>query len=208
MTSHPFLDLLKTRLKESLPGKSAHQRMSPIRRFPTSYSPNIFKSKEGAVLILLYKKSNEWYLPLILRPTYDGEHSGQISLPGGKKEEIDASHIETALRETEEEIGIKTSEINFLGALTPIYIPKSNYIVHPFIGFINTSPQFVAEEKEVAKIIELPISTLSDSSKKSIFHYKYETKTLEAPSWIIEEEHIWGATAMILAEFEALINPI
>lgn len=208
MEPHSFLNHIRERLNQPLPGKKAQERMSPISRFPTKFSPNILKCKEGAVLILLYKQNNSWFFPLILRPTYDGAHSGQISLPGGKKETIDSSFIATALRETEEEIGIKADNIHFIGALSPIYIPKSNYIVHPFIGFIEENPCFIPDSIEVERIIELPLETLSNEKIKGIYKFKYEDKLLEAPCWNIEGEHLWGATAMILAEFEALINPI
>ncbi len=208
MKPHSFLNHLRERLNEPLPGKKAQQRMSPTRRFPTKCSPNILKCKEGAVLILLYQQNDSWYLPLILRPTYDGAHSGQISLPGGKRESIDSSFIETALRETEEEIGIKADNIHFIGAITPIYIPKSNYIVHPYIGYIEDTPKFIPDSKEVERIIELPLDALSNDQIKGTYKFQYEDKSLEAPSWIVEGEHLWGATAMILSEFEALVNPI
>lgn len=201
-----FIKNIVRNLQNPLPGKVAHKRMSPSHRFPFLKSPNVLQSKRGAVLIMLYQQEDLWYFPIILRPTYDGEHSGQLSLPGGKREFQDVDYKSTALRETEEEIGINISDIEILGELSTIYIPKSNYIVHPFIGYVSSKPRFVADKKEVEKIIEISVDSLSDVSILDFFSFELNGKQVKAPSWKIDEHKLWGATAMVLAEFCDVAN--
>lgn len=204
----PLIDELKIRLQYELPGKVAQQQMSPSRRFPFMHNPNVLQSKVGAVMILLYKKENMWHFPIIVRPTYNGAHSGQLSLPGGKMEQFDNGLSETALRETQEEIGIDKSDIEVIGKLSTIYIPKSNYIVHPYVGYLSTIPNFIADEIEVDKILEFPLAVLADDSYKGHYHFSMNELKIIAPCWNIEGYQLWGATAMILAEFVSVIESV
>src|SRR5690606_7847625 len=128
----------------SLPGEAAHLKMSPSLRVRTSEvakQPG-FNPKQSAVIILLYPENDIWYNVLIKRPEYKGTHSGQIAFPGGRFEENDVTFDITALRECEEEIGVSRELITVLGKLTEIYIPPSNFMVHPYIGYCEEKPVF------------------------------------------------------------------
>jgi len=135
------------------------------------------------------------------RTTYPGAHSGQISFPGGKKDNIDNSILETALRETEEEVGIKTNNIEYLGNLTPINIPVTGFHVYPYIGYIKSTPIFNTDPKEVDFLIEAEINQfLSAKTWKSEYQEHGQQKGI-VPFFDINNNKIWGATAMILSEF-------
>ena len=120
----------------------------------------------GAVLILMYLRDEEWHFALIERPEYDGVHSKQIALPGGKQDLDDRDLVHTAFRETEEEIGIPQSALELLSDLSPVYIPPSNFLVSPFVGITTEEAHFVREEREVAQIIEVPLTGVCRKAKR------------------------------------------
>ncbi|CAN5523560.1 CoA pyrophosphatase [soil metagenome] len=156
-----FIKLLEQYLKEELPGTKAHRLLAPSNRELSNYQfIKEGKEKAGSVLILLYPSNGEIFIPLMQRPDYQGIHSGQISFPGGKKEEIDQDLIATALRETMEEIGVLEKDVTVLGTLTEMYIPASNFKVLPVVGYLNSHPYFVPDQYEVVKIIEASIKGL------------------------------------------------
>lgn len=192
-----------------LPGSEVQLKMSHAHR--QMYSLETLKArqaKESAVLILLYEKNNEVHLVLTKRKEYNGAHSGQISLPGGKKEATDTSLAHTALRETHEEIGIAAQAIAVLGALSYLYIPVSHFVVFPYVAVCHTAPQFTIDTYEVAKIIEVPLRELLDEQniKSKTINLPQSNTPIETPAFHIQNEVIWGATAMILSEFIAIIK--
>lgn len=200
---------LNKALQQPLPGQNAQYRMAPGYRPKLSpeqfmaYSPKI-----GAVMILLYEKNGEFYTVFTQRHSYDGVHSGQMSFPGGKRDEGDANLNFTALRETEEEVGVEPSLIQTLGALTELYIPPSNFLVHPFVGFADKRPDFKPQEAEVKEIVELPLSFFLNpeniNSKTEIKLYNGNVVTV--PAYVYNEFVIWGATAIILSEFTYVLE--
>lgn len=195
----------------SLPGEAAHEIMAPAIRkeFLKNKDINDFSPREAAVMMLFYPKNNEMYLSLILRPTYNGVHSGQIALPGGKVEEEDQSFLETALRETEEEIGIKQSNITVVKDFTPVYIPPSNFRVYPFLGYLDTTPEFELQEEEVADIIEVLAKDILDDS--SVISEKLSTSyasNIEVPAFELNGYTVWGATAMMLSELKVFMESL
>lgn len=198
---------LKRGFEEPLPGEMAHKKMMPKSRvnYPVS-SPSGLAPKEGSVLILLYPKGDKLYFPLMLRPNYNGVHGGQISLPGGKKEQKDKSFIETAIREAEEEIGIKSKEVTILGQLTTLYVFASNFKVIPTVGYTSSTPMFIPNPYEVEAIIETPLDDLLDSSLIKTTVLNVRGFDLEAPYFDFAGNVVWGATAMILSEFKALLE--
>ncbi|MGB0424803.1 MAG: NUDIX hydrolase, partial [Flavobacteriales bacterium] len=113
--------------------------------------------REGAVLLLLYPKGENWSTVLIKRTKYEGVHSAQIALPGGKREAGDADMSDTALREAWEEVGVPLKEVSLLGNLSDVYIPPSNFLVSAYVGVVKSRPGFVAQESEVAEILEMDI---------------------------------------------------
>lgn len=206
-----FSKVLSARLRQELPGVQAHFKMMRAQRISASeariHHPN---ARESAVLLLLYLKHEKWHSILIERQHYPGVHSGQISFPGGKMEIEDPDIQATALRETEEEIGIKAAHISLLGTLTELFIPPSNFLVQPFVGLYNQTPIFRAEQKEVASLIEFPISLLLEheiQKEESIYLKDYDME-LVVPCFKIEGHTVWGATAMILQEFKELLTQL
>ncbi len=197
---------LKKCFNAPLPGFNAQLQMAPTYRMNdllnTEHHRNAVKS---SVLILFFEKNEEFYIPFIKRPIYNGVHSGQIAFPGGRWETTDKSMYHTALREAREEIGIKTEKVSLIGKLTDLYIPPSNYIVSPFTGIYHSADTFIADPTEVAAIIEIPFSFFlkSDSRKEATLKLS-NGQQITTPSFNFNNEIIWGATAMILNELVVL----
>jgi 8-oxo-dGTP pyrophosphatase MutT (NUDIX family) len=197
---------LAQKLQEELPGITAHKEAAPYRQ--TDYDGlDLNVVKKSAVLILFYQKDNEPHLVLIQRPVYDGTHSGQIAFPGGKVEEGDQDIIYTALREANEEVGVFIEDVEVIGQLSDVYIPISNFIVTPVVGFINYTPQFIAEVREVAEIIELRVTLLTGIKKLSFNRIKLSNGLKQkVPTFEFNQKTIWGATALMLNELRWVLN--
>ncbi len=210
MSFDQVISNLADRLKGPLPGKPAQLRMSSLARLQELIKVEPTRNvRHSSVLILLYPCDAETRFVLMLRPRYPGVHSGQISLPGGKYEPTDQDLAETALRESKEEIGVDPLQIQLLGKLTNLFIPPSNFMVTPFVGYQSERPVFKPDPCEVAQIIEV---TLSDFMDNSIIREKKMKLALglsmKVPAYCIGEHVIWGATAMILSEFREIIEEI
>lgn len=186
-----------------LPGKSGQISMAPMPIDESRFAELKPKNpRKGAVLMLFYPDERGTYIPFIKRPDYDGTHGGQIAFPGGKWEASDLDLSQTALRETEEEIGLDQQKVILLGNLSDLFIPASNFLVSPYIGFVERTPTFSPDPYEVDKIISCPFKILTDKSirKDGEIVVKKEYK-LRAPYFDIDAHVVWGATAMILGEF-------
>ena len=195
-----------------MPGEASHHKMAPIERLEelTKQSLKKNKAKRAAVMALFYpNRDGETHLALILRKTYKGVHSAQVGFPGGKQEPSDISAEHTALRETQEEIGVLQQDITVLKKLTQIYIPPSNFFVAPFIGVCETTPQFILQESEVEALIEVKISDFLDDSIYCTrrLSTSYATDT-EVPAYILNTHVVWGATAMMLSEVRELLKQL
>jgi 8-oxo-dGTP pyrophosphatase MutT (NUDIX family) len=169
-------------------------------------------ARDSAVLQLLFPKNGEPHL-LFIRRTEDGRaHSGQISFPGGRHEPEDASFMITALREAEEEVGIIGSEVEVLGALTPLYIPVSFFMVHPFVAWSSRQPHYLPSRDEVSEILEISLAHLFDDANKITTEVRPSSMpglVLNVPAYSLPDgSFIWGATAMMLAELEAILKEI
>ncbi len=198
-----FLQHLRLNLDKPLLGPSAWAAMMPSSR--VNMQDNIAPdAKKAAVMLLLYPVDDNPYIVFTRRHEYDGPHSGQVSFPGGKAE-FGESMWDAALRETYEEIGVQPNKMNFIGELTPIYIPFSNYLVYPMVGTTNEKPEFVAQVSEVAGIIETPIDCFFRYDVVKTFDIYRNNTTITAPYYSIDSHKIWGATAMIMAEFLTLV---
>ncbi len=198
--------ILKDIFSEPLPGAEAQQLMSPSNRYTGKNIPESEPPKESSVFILLFQENGEWFIPLIKRTEYDGAHSGQVSLPGGKRDRQDKSILQTAFRETDEEIGVTPDLITYVGTLTTLFIPNSNFNVTPQVGLINPTPTFKRDPQEVEEIIKLPFLTLFDKSMIKYFERNVNNHTINAPYYCCDERIIWGATAMMLSEFAEIIR--
>lgn len=210
-----FIMSLTSHLKQPLPGKAAQFKMAPyeriiqaaIKNFTLPFGGKASKPKPSAVLILFYQNKNEIYFPLILRNSYNGVHSAQVSFPGGKKE-LDETLMETALRETEEEIGIKRELIMIIGELSQLYIPPSGFLVQPYIGYIKEAPSFSPNPNEVNTLMEVPLKLIMDNTiagKKKIKVGSNNIK-INYPFYSILGQTVWGATAMMLSELKEVLN--
>ncbi len=206
---HQIVEFLKKRLKEELPGDKAHQLMMAKQLGPQFRLPAQTEPRNGAVMIALYFYEGNICFPLTQRPNYRGVHGGQVSLPGGKREDQDKSLTETAIRETHEEIGVQIHQSQVLGSLSDLNITASNFIVKPVISFLEEKPTFVRDPYEVDHIFTTNIEHLlkADTLKKTELTVGPQVR-LEAPYFDIDDKVVWGATAMILSEFAEILKEI
>ena len=211
MNFQDFLEYVPNLIKVSLPAAEAHFKMAPLERIESMKSLKIETKnpKTAAVMMLFYPKKGITHLVLIVRNSYYGIHSAQIAFPGGKYETRDQVFENTALRETHEEIGIPPSSIQLLRSFTRLYIPPSNFMVHPFLGIATEELVFVPDSNEVAAIIELPLSVFLDD--KIITNVNLSTsyaENIEVPAFKIQEHIVWGATAMMLNELKEVLKKV
>ncbi|PTM04887.1 MAG: coenzyme A pyrophosphatase, partial [Bacteroidetes bacterium] len=181
--------------------------LPPNRKATDFNALNQDQIKKAAVLVLIENNNNQPQVVLILRTTYKGTHSGQVSFPGGKREKEDVDFLDTALRESEEEIGISRNDLQVLGALSPIYIPPSNFLVYPFVAISHKVLDKVPEEKEVAGIYTLALDQLfaSDTLRETEISSGSGIK-VKVPAFHISDLKIWGATAMMLCELKYILK--
>lgn len=204
MQTLPFahqIEILSERLKQHLPGSDAHLKMAPGDRIlRDAISIKGKPCRKASVLALLFPLEKETGIILTKRHAHLNQHAGQVSFPGGRLEPAETLE-EAALRETEEETGISSSEITMLGPLTPIYISVSNFCVHPFVGALSSRPtHFLPQDQEVDRIIELPLALLADERVKKTETWNFNGTSRHIPFFGLDGETIWGATAMILSE--------
>lgn len=208
MKFQEFLELVPKLKKTKVDGTLSHLKMMPPNRAALlKMAKEKFSShRKAAVLALLYPCNKDHInLALILRKTYKGVHSNQVGFPGGKYEDSDGSLEYTALRETEEEVGIAKSTIEVISALTKVYIPPSNYMVYPFLGFCKDHLNFQIQESEVEKMIEIPLEfLLDDKAEIKSEQHTATNKLLQVPAFQLGDHDVWGATAMILSELKDL----
>jgi len=183
-------------LQGPLPGESAQLKMAPT--FRGSF-PEQEEAIRAAVLALVYPSGGDAFLVFMKRNEYDGPHSAQVSFPGGAWEVGDRSLEETALRETREELGV-TGSIEILGALTPLHIPVSNFMVYPFLGWMPEAPQFYPDPSEVQYVIETRVAELLNPANSDSETIRHHGRNINAPFYRVGKEKIWGATAMMLSE--------
>ncbi len=209
MDLNEVIDKLKERLGKSLPGAKAHEplRAKPVGTLFPRFEHKV-PPKPGSVLILLYPETNSIVFPLIKRADYQGAHSGQVSFPGGKAEQGE-SVIDTALREANEEIGINPSDVSIIGKLSNFFVIPSNFMVTPVVGVCNSCPVLTPDAHEVVKILQGDLDSLlaEDAVKKKEILAAGRYRML-APHFEIENEVVWGATAMMLNEFRWVVNEV
>ena len=154
------------------------------------------------MLILLFHQDSKLKIVFIRRSEYVGIHSGQIAFPGGRYEESDEDLQTTALREVEEEIGVKAGAVEILGHLTDLYVPPSNFMVRAYLGYIKEEPQFDIDDREVQEILVFDFEHFKhqDVIKVGEFKTHNSTRLTKAPCFDLEGAVIWGATAMLMSE--------
>jgi 8-oxo-dGTP pyrophosphatase MutT (NUDIX family) len=195
-----------------LPGQVSQFKMAPPFRkelLERSKDAINFAKKAGVLALFYPDRNHQVNLVLILRKTYEGVHSGQVGFPGGKLEIHDTSLEMAALRETHEEIGVASSNIKVLTALTELYIPPSNFYVQPYLGISSSNLSFYKDDAEVEEIIEVPIKHFFNEglviSKKVSTSYNID---VEVPAFYFNDYVVWGATAMILSEIKDLLKQL
>lgn len=212
MNFDEFLKSLSKIKNIQLPAEVSQFKMAPPYRKELSRisKEEIKNAKQAGVLALFYPNSdNETTLVLILRKSYKGVHSAQVAFPGGKLEDGDDSLKETAIRETFEEVGVPINSIEIIKALTKVYIPPSNFYVHPFLGITKTTPVFFKQDSEVEDVIEVSLKHFLDENMvvKSNVNTSYNVE-LEVPAFKLNNHVVWGATAMMLSEIKDLLKQL
>ncbi|MEM6344993.1 MAG: CoA pyrophosphatase [Bacteroidota bacterium] len=203
---HPdWLQNIKARLAQPLPGLASQLKLTSLNR-GDNWEIREDHRKSG-VLALFYPYLGEPHLVFMER-TQDGKvHGGQISFPGGKMEASDPDAHATALREAEEELAIPAAEVELIGGLTELYIPPSNFMVYPSVGYLPYRPDFIPSPDEVARVVEIPLAELLDPSNlKSLYHPVGGGRKIKAPAFSVRGNVIWGATAMMLSELLDIVR--
>jgi 8-oxo-dGTP pyrophosphatase MutT (NUDIX family) len=202
-----FCSSLKTELLKGLPGTDIQWQMASSDRFARNF-PRIpgKDARVAAVLILLYPMKGSIHTVFMQRPEYDGVHGGQISFPGGKKEPEDEDVIQTALREAQEETGIDRAKVKVIGTLTPLFIPVSNMIVTPIVGWMSDKPVYNFRAEEVVFLIDSDLKRFFDPSIVKVKPFEIRGELLEVKYFDYDNNTIWGATAMILNELLTIIK--
>lgn len=210
MDFNHFLTGISKIKNANLGGLITQLKMTPLERKQLDFDKIIAKNpKEAAVLMLIYpNKNNETCFLLTKRASYKGTHSAQISFPGGKRNETDNDLLETALRETNEEVNVLIEDVEIVKSISKTYIPPSNFWVFPFVGYAKEKPNFI-KNYEVESLIEVTISQLlNDQNLTSMFLETSYMKKVEVPCFKFNQEIVWGATAMILNEVKELFENV
>ena len=205
MRFEAVLDRLRAGLAAELPGARAHAMLAPQPRrdWPAGFDPAGIRHAAG--LLLVFPVGDDAHVVLTVRADTLGRHSGQVSLPGGVAEPGE-SYPEAALREAHEEIALATTGVCVLGPLTPVDIPVSGFRLHPILAAATARPSFAPADCEVARILEVGVADLRDPARLTSMSFSRDGHEIVAPSFHLEGVHIWGATAMILAEFLVLLG--
>ncbi|CAN5678699.1 hypothetical protein BH10CHL1_BH10CHL1_35540 [soil metagenome] len=201
-----FLHQLRIDLSNPLPGRDAQYRMapSPRRGDDVYYDTSPTNARRSGVLVLLYPYFEQLHIPLILRPTYDGVHSGQVGFPGGGYEVGDPDIGATALREAYEEVGIQPTQVTVIGQLSPLYVFASNNLVQPTVAWTAKRPVFQLDPREVDQLIEAPVLDLLNPANHRREEWELWGRVAQVPFFRIQDQTIWGATAMMLSELLVL----
>jgi 8-oxo-dGTP pyrophosphatase MutT (NUDIX family) len=204
----PFDDvvrLLEQRLSGELPGAAAHERLAPIPRRNWPAGSNPARVRHAAGLLLLYPDHDRAHVVLTVRADSLGRHSGQVSLPGGVVDPGETFE-QAALREAHEEVALNVDRIRVLGALTPIDIPVSGFRLHPIVAAADARPALTPSDGEVARILYVPLDDLLNLVHLRSSERTRDGVTLTVPAFHVAGVEIWGATAMVLAEFLAVLD--
>ncbi len=196
---------LQIRLINNLPGKDEQWRM----RVTSDKSYNFDNTEEdaiqSAVLILLYEENGVICFTLTERTQTVEHHRGQISLPGGARE-TDEKLSSTAIRETQEEIGIYAYDVDLIGALSPLFVPVTGFIINPFVGIINANFEPQPAPEEVETVISVHVNELLNDDNELQEKRNLRGYDVNIPYFLLSGHKVWGATAMILSEFKTVLK--
>jgi 8-oxo-dGTP pyrophosphatase MutT (NUDIX family) len=181
--------------------------MEPELAYGRHFGPPSLDARPAAVIILLHWINDAWYLPLTVRPDSLSHHAGQISLPGGLIETGETSE-EAALRELDEELGVNQFQSVLLGQLSPIFLYGSNFLITPWVASTRSSLKFKVSVTEVHELLQVPLAHFQDPRARGQHIERSGSVLFLAPHFQWQDRQIWGATAVILAEFTALVAEI
>ena len=203
-------DALRARLSAPLPGRDAQLRMAPQPR--PGWDPNVVPDglRDAAGLVLVYPHEGEWRVPLTLRGSWMRQHTGQVSLPGGRVDPGESVE-QAALREAQEEVGVEAAAVDVISRLTPLHIPVSGHLLHPVVGVSAARPAFRVAEAEVERLIEVPLRLLRNPGavrREPRMRERPPVVIMDVPYFALDGVKVWGATAMILAEFLAVLDGV
>ena len=203
-----FITSLRVKLMQPLPGAASQMLMASMRRVMEHGRTKVPDGvKKGGVLVLLYPSDGKIFIVFMKRTEYPGVHSGQVSFPGGGWEPGDESMTKTALREAEEEIGVDQKTVNILGQLSDLFIPPSNFLVTPVVGYTEQRPAFIPDPVEVERILEVSLDHLLLKETRQVREITvFPDNRMRVPCFYAGGDIIWGATAMIINELIDVIS--
>ncbi len=207
MNDNILITRLTERFREPLPGRSAQTKMMARPRIPVKYPGSPDHAIPSAVLILLFPRDDDIRFYLTQRTHAVEHHKGQISLPGGAWEEGERLP-NTAIRETYEEIGVKGDGIRLLGALTPLFVPVTGFMIHPFVGWLDQEPTPKPDPAEVETLFSVSVYSLIDDNIIDKEERTVRGFFMHIPFFKFGDHKVWGVTAMILSEFKTLLREI
>jgi 8-oxo-dGTP pyrophosphatase MutT (NUDIX family) len=196
---------LRFALSNSLPGEKAHRLLLPEGRKLKPVTSDLSVNQSG-VLLTLFPDNEQLYTCFIRRPETMKNHAGQISFPGGRQEDKDPDLIATALRESQEEVGVIPSNVDILGRLSPLYVPVSNFFISPVVGWSESKPDFQINHTEVDDLILVPVAELMAPDAIQTTQIEMRNGPREVPCFRFNGHIIWGATAMIFSEFREILK--
>ncbi len=198
---------IRQRLGEPLPGPASQRRFAPSPGRDT-WAPDLEPetARRAAVLILLYPEPDGPVFPLTVRHAGLPQHPGQVSLPGGAIDPGESAEA-AALREIREELGVSSDDVRILGALSTLWVLVSNFVVHPFVGWIDRRPAFELDPREVDALVEVPLSAIRDPTRLHWTRRERDGHLIDYPYFDLAGHHVWGATAMILGDLACLFDP-
>ncbi len=198
---------LKNRLQQNLPGKEIQRRMLVKMNEPFNFENTEADAVQSAVLILLYEDNGDFFFTLTERTQTVEHHRGQISLPGGARE-LDEKLSSTAIRETQEEIGVDADDVIVIGSLSSLFVPVTGFIIKPFIGFINEDFNTFPAPDEVENVFSVSLDELLNDENELKEKRSLRGFEVDIPYFLLSGQKVWGATAMILSEFKIILKEV
>jgi 8-oxo-dGTP pyrophosphatase MutT (NUDIX family) len=205
VTFDAAMRMLQVALAQPLPGADAQALMAPRPRRAWPQGSDPARVRQAAGLLLLFPLEGRAHIVLTVRADALGRHGGQVSLPGGVTEPGETFE-EAALREAHEEVALSPAGVRVLGALTPLDIPVSGFRLHPIVAAVDERPGLKPSDGEVARILEVSLAQLTDPSTKRAVSRMRDGQEFTVPVFQIDGVEVWGATAMVLAEFLVLLG--
>ncbi len=203
MTASEFINRIKSPRNNLV---SIDSMIPWYRKLVNPSAQTLKNANKAAVLVHVFQGSEELEILFIKRSAYKGVHGGQVSFPGGKKEDVDIDFEHTAIREAKEEVGLEISTFDILKNMEPLYIPPSNFLVYPFVSFSERKNGLILEEREVDYTFSVPLTKIISGELMDFIKVSTKIGRMKVPAYLWNDEVIWGATAIITARLAALLS--